>query len=151
MVKALGSRTPGLGPHSLLSSTKISSVSVESNAPPFIRFGMATLKVSSRRNFSEYTMELWFELEDIAKSTILSINCDSLIWQCESSRQFSSSYDIINFRGVTSIYLPIAWKLSIPTRIHVFLWLISHNKIMTRDNLKKRKLRKHEDCVFSLL
>ena len=32
--------------------------------------------------------------------------------------------------------------------IYIFLWLVSHNKIMTRDNLKRRHLNKPEDCAF---
>ena len=38
--------------------------------------------------------------------------------------------------------------MSPPPKIHVFLWLVSHNKIMTRDNLRKRRIIKPSDCVF---
>lgn len=32
--------------------------------------------------------------------------------------------------------------------MQVFLWLLSHNKLMTRHNLEKRKINKPLDCVF---
>lgn len=55
---------------------------------------------------------------------------------------------MINFRGVKPVYIPAVWKLHVPPKIHVFLWLVSHNKIMTRDNLRKRHKIKPLDCVF---
>lgn len=65
---------------------------------------------------------------------------DSLIWKYRLL--------IINFRGITPIYIPAVWSLHVPPKIHVFLWLVSHNRIMTRDNLKKRNIKKPEGCVF---
>ena len=29
------------------------------------------------------------------------------------------------------------WKLKVPPRIHIFLWLLANNKLLTRDNLAK--------------
>jgi hypothetical protein len=31
------------------------------------------------------------------------------------------------------------WKLTVPPRIHVFLWLVADNRLLTKDNLAKRK------------
>jgi hypothetical protein len=55
-------------------------------------------------------------------------------------------YAIVNFRGIQPIYLPYVWKLKIPPRIQVFLWLFSQNKIMTRDNLRTRGMVKPLEC-----
>jgi hypothetical protein len=52
-----------------------------------------------------------------------------------------SLYAVINFRGVTPIFIPAIWKIKVPPRIHVFLWLLSHNKIMKIDNLLKRGIK----------
>jgi hypothetical protein len=46
------------------------------------------------------------------------------------------------------LFIPAVWQLHIPPRVHIFLWLLGHNKLMTRDNLKKRNLNKPECCVF---
>lgn len=64
--------------------------------------------------------------------------------------QYSSIalYAIISFRGVVLFYIFAVWELLIPPRIHVFLWLLFHNKLMTRDNLEKRKFRNPKDRVF---
>ena len=95
-------------------------------------------------------MEQWRDLESIAQGVSLTSETDSLIWSYTSSGVYSSSslYAIINFRGVKRIFTPAVWKIVVPPRIHIFLWLLLNNKIMTRDNLKKRNLNKPEDCVF---
>ena len=46
------------------------------------------------------------------------------------------------------VYPPAVWKLRVPPKIHVFLWLLSNNKLMTRDNLRKRHIIKPLDCVY---
>jgi hypothetical protein len=57
-----------------------------------------------------------------------------------------SLYAIVNFRGVQPVYLPAVWDLKIPPRIQNFLWLFSQNKILTRDNLRKRGIPKPLEC-----
>lgn len=75
-------------------------------------------------------MELWYQLVEIASSIVYSEDPDSLIWQLENKGQYStsSSYHVINFRGVQPTYIPAVWTLKVPPKIHVFLWLLSHNK-----------------------
>jgi hypothetical protein len=31
------------------------------------------------------------------------------------------------------------WKIKVPPRIHIFLWLLANNKVLTRDNFVKRR------------
>jgi hypothetical protein len=95
-------------------------------------------------------MEQWYALESIAQNIMFSGEPDALVWQYTSSGVYSSSslYAVISFGGVKSVVFPALWKIIVPPRIHIFLWLIMHNKIMTRDNLKKRNLNKPETCVF---
>jgi hypothetical protein len=40
------------------------------------------------------------------------------------------------------------WKLQVPPRIHIFLWLLTKNKILTRDNLVKMKKLDDVTCLF---
>jgi hypothetical protein len=40
------------------------------------------------------------------------------------------------------------WKIHVPPRIHVFLWLVANNKILTRDNLAKRRDVDDKSCIF---
>jgi hypothetical protein len=37
------------------------------------------------------------------------------------------------------VHVHSVWKLKIPPKIHFFLWLVVHNKILTRNNLVKRQ------------
>ena len=95
-------------------------------------------------------MRQWFDLMEIVKSIVFTEEEDSLIWQLENKGVYSTSslYHVINFRGVIPVFIPALWKLNVPPRVHVFLWLLSHNKIMTKDNLRKRQIIKPEECLF---
>ena len=97
-----------------------------------------------RRTFSEDMIHQWFQIVDIARTVVLSNEEDHLVWQHESKGVYSSKsmYAIVNFRGVKQIFLPVVWSLRIPPRIHLFLWLFPQNKILTRDNLRKRGIPK---------
>lgn len=109
------------------------------------------IKLTFRRNFSPQMMELWYELQGIIKSTSLcSEEEDSLIWQYESKGVYTSGslYNIINFRGIQPVYIPSVWSVVVPPRVQVFLWLLSHNNLMTKDNLAKRGILKPPECVF---
>lgn len=109
-----------------------------------------TIKLSFRRSFSPRMMELWYELEVIVSSVSFNNDTDSLVWQYTASGSYTTTslYAIINYRGVTPIFIPFVWKLVVPPRIHIFPWLASYNKIMTRDNLQKRNMNKPLHCVF---
>lgn len=81
-------------------------------------------------------MLLWLDVVSIAQSIVYSADKDAIIWKYHPLGFYNvqSLYAINNFRGVFSVYTPVVWKLNIPPRIHVFLWLMANNKIFTRDN-----------------
>jgi hypothetical protein len=76
----------------------------------------------------------------VVTSIVYNTEEDCLIWAYESKGEYSSKslYAIINFRGVQPMFVPAVWKVIVPPRIQVFLWLPANNKIMTTDNLLKR-------------
>jgi hypothetical protein len=105
-------------------------------------------------------MDMWREIVEIAQTIIFSVEEDQLIWKYESKGVYSSKslYAVINFRGVQPVFPPSVWELKIPPRVQIFLWLLSQNKIMTRDNLRHRGIQKplvfelcSEDCLVSRL
>jgi hypothetical protein len=108
------------------------------------------VKLTFRRNFNAKQMEQWFDLEEICKSIIFTPDCDSFIWNYTANGQYSTSslYSIISFRGVTPTFIPAVWSLVVPPRVHIFLWLLANNKLMTRDNLENRKLGKPSNFEF---
>jgi hypothetical protein len=48
------------------------------------------------------------------------------------------------------LYTSSMWKLKVPSRVHVFLWLLANNKTLTRDNLAKSKTLEYKTYVFGL-
>lgn len=95
-------------------------------------------------------MRLWEEVVQLASTIVFSDNEYELVWQLTSNGVYStqSLYKIVKFRGVTPAHTPALWKIRVPPRVHSFLWLVSQNKILTRDNVSKRKKVDDETCVF---
>jgi hypothetical protein len=50
--------------------------------------------------------------------------------------------------GVRQIYTHVMWKIIVPPRLHIFLWLLSNNKTLTRNNLAKRRKVEDGTCLF---
>lgn len=84
---------------------------------------------------------MWDELTQIAGRITYTEDNDDIIRKYDSKGMYSvqSLYVVVNFRGVVPAHIPAVWNLNIPLRIHIFLWLLSNNKLLTRDNLSKRR------------
>lgn len=80
----------------------------------------------------------------------LSDEEDRMIWMYNSNGKYSvqSLYAVVNFRGITPVYVSSIWKLNIPPRVQFFLWLLSKNKLLTRDNLAKRREVSNATCLL---
>lgn len=48
-----------------------------------------------------------------------------------------SMYVVLNFGGIN---IHCVWKIKVPPKIYFFLWLLFHNKLLTRDNLVRDKV-----------
>jgi hypothetical protein len=46
------------------------------------------------------------------------------------------------------VFTPAVWKLVIPPRVQFFLWLLSKDKILTWDNLGRRRKVDNPSCLF---
>ena len=80
-----------------------------------------------------------------------SDDCDAIIWCFDNSSKFSvqSMYNtVVTFRGIQPVYTPVIWNLYVPPRVHIFLWLISNDKILTRANLAKRRTLEDLSCLL---
>jgi len=108
------------------------------------------LKISFRRRISLRLMQKWLDLVAIAESVNYNDDCDAIVWSFADSNSFSvqAVYKTINFRGVQPVYTPNIWGLNVPPRIHIFLWLLSNNKTLTRTNLAKRRHVEDVSCLF---
>lgn len=110
------------------------------------------LKCTFRRCVDDKLMNLWLEIVQVASTICFSDEEDSLIWKFTSNGVYSSQslYKIVNFRGILPVYVPAIWHLKIPPRVHFFLWLLSKNKLLTRDNLSLRRKVEDQTCLFCL-
>jgi hypothetical protein len=89
-------------------------------------------------------------LRVVVEQVNINDESDALIWWCDRVGEYSSHsfYAIINYRGVTPIYIPVIWSVNVSPKIHLFLWLLSHNKLATVDNLNKKGMSKPTHCCF---
>ena len=98
------------------------------------------VKLTFRRTFDDNMLEKWLELEEIVKSVVYKPGGDALVWVYNSNGIYSTSslYTIINFRGVQPVFIPAVWKIIVPPKVHIFLWLLSNNKLIRVDNLAEK-------------
>lgn len=93
---------------------------------------------------------MWFELLGIMENVVFAVEDDQIVWSFSSTSNFSvqSLYGVINHRGVIPVCVHTVWKLKIPPMVQIFLWLLSKNKLLTRDNLLKRRDIDDHTCLF---
>jgi hypothetical protein len=90
-------------------------------------------------------MLVWDDSREVVRSRV-ERGAYTPIWNCSSSGIYPSQscYAVINFRGAASIYISAVWNVKVPPKIHLFLWLLSHNKLATIANLNRKGLAKPE-------
>jgi hypothetical protein len=66
---------------------------------------------------------------------------DQIIWSFSSNGKFlvQSLYAVINHIGVMPVYVHAVWKLQIPPRVQILLWLLVNNMLLSIDNLAKHR------------
>jgi hypothetical protein len=84
------------------------------------------LRFTFTKTVDRRLMNVWLELKQIVSLVELVEEEDSIIWQYNSSGRYSvqSLYAIVNDRGVKPVYTPMMWNISVPSRVHIFLWLL---------------------------
>jgi hypothetical protein len=55
---------------------------------------------------------------------------------------------VVNDRGIRQIYTPVMWKIVVPPRLHIFPWFLANDKILTKNNLAKRRHVDDGSCLF---
>jgi hypothetical protein len=61
-----------------------------------------------------------------------------------------SFYAIINYRGITPIYIPAVWNIVVPPKVQLFMWLLSHNKLDIVITLRRKSYQNLSNVVFVL-
>jgi hypothetical protein len=82
----------------------------------------------------------------------LGVGADRPIWKFTKSRKFTvkSLYSKLSAVGVDRSFKQL-WKARIPLKIKIWLWLIWHNAIATKDNMRKRNWDGNYTCSFCLV
>ncbi|KAM3272212.1 hypothetical protein ACQJBY_042422 [Aegilops geniculata] len=129
---------------------EIYTIANEHNQPIADLWDGTNLKITFRRCVDNKLLHLWVDLLSIAQAIILNDEEDAIIWKFESNGRYSvrSMYGIVNFRGVCPIHIPKIWQLHVPPNIHIFLWLLAHDKLLFRSNLSKRQHLDDLTCLF---
>ena len=110
-----------------------------------------SLNVSFRRNFTGNNLRDWMDLGHRVANIQLRVNKDIGIWQLHKSGQFSvrSMYSALLDVRVLPINKPV-WKLKIPLKVKVFIWLLHRGVILTKDNLAKHNWKGSKQCCFCM-
>jgi hypothetical protein len=92
----------------------------------------------------------WLKIQQIAQTINLSSIQHSLIWKWEANGLYSvkSMYVVVNFGGIKPVDIHCVCKIKVPQKFTFFLWLLFHNKLLTKDNLVKRQSVDDLTCVF---
>jgi len=95
-------------------------------------------------------MLLWYEFLEVTENIAFIDDEDQIIWGYSSNGKYSvqSLYAVVNHSGVIPAYVHTVWKLHIPPRVQNFLWLLSKNRLLARDNLAKWTEVLDQSCVF---
>jgi zinc-binding in reverse transcriptase len=89
-------------------------------------------------------------LLSIISNMQLSSDLNSIFWYLDKSGIFTvhSMYKFLNSGGVHTPLVRSVWSLRIPLKFKLFLWIATHNCILTRDNLLHRGWQGPASCVF---
>ncbi|XVE98252.1 hypothetical protein REPUB_Repub03eG0089700 [Reevesia pubescens] len=73
---------------------------------------------------------------------------DKVIWIASSNGEFSvsSAYDILLERVSATGLWNLIWKAILPPRIRYFLWLVAHNKLLTKEECFRRRMVTSPTC-----
>jgi hypothetical protein len=104
------------------------------------------LRLSFRRTFSAEMMQVSSDLCAVMEQ--VNLNEDCLVLYKKWGVLIPVCYAVISFRDVTPVHIPAIWNIVVPQKNHLFLWLLSHNKLATVDNLNRKGFSKPNQCCF---
>jgi hypothetical protein len=116
-----------------------------------------TVADAARRNWF-FTYRRWLsaellvqdgEMRDKLNRIVLTQGNDSLVWDWTKNGQFTvkSVYKNLSRAGIDRSFKHL-WKAKIPLKIKVWLWLIWHNAIATKDTMLERGWTGNPFCQF---
>jgi hypothetical protein len=119
------------------------------NAPVADIFRTRPLNITFRRSLETENLDAWNHLVLRVVQVHLRERTYIFRWslKCDGNFFVSSMYQTLLDTNIVphNSYL---WKIKIPLKIKVFLWLLYREAILTKDNLVKRNWHGNEMCSF---
>jgi zinc-binding in reverse transcriptase len=106
--------------------------------------------LSFNRNLTVTLNTQLLELYNKLAQVQLGTEEDSITWRWSNSGVFTTNsyYYWLEFGGIKSPQFQITWSAYISLKIKIFLWLVQKNKILTKENLRKRGWQGDTKCIF---
>jgi hypothetical protein len=98
--------------------------------------------LSFRRRMTDNLQGLFDELVALCSDFSLSSHEDKPVWRLGNKGFTVNSLYKKNSLDQIKVPYRFLWKSKLPQKIKVFLWLVIRNKILTKDNLKKKEIGK---------
>ena len=108
-----------------------------------------TLNITFRRSLTRNKWDKWLELVNRLMHISLSNSQDVFVWSLTPSRIFfvkSMYLDLLN--NQPKYMHKFIWKMKVPLKIKIFMWLLHRKVILTKDNLIKRNWQGNQRCYF---
>ena len=93
------------------------------------------LNIQFRRYFTGQNWESWKRLVGRLMRVNLSNEKEQCVWNLMDNGSFMVQFMYMDYMHGHTPYL---WKLKVPLKIKVFMWLLQRKIILTKDNLAKR-------------
>ena len=105
--------------------------------------------VRSRRTLHDESSETWDHIKDACDSVVLNEQKDVIKWYLTSNGEYTlkSCYRFLIQSGYKYLH-KFLWKVKMPPRVKVCMWLTLRNSILTKDNLLRGVWNGDSKCPF---
>ncbi|XP_020266417.1 uncharacterized protein LOC109841906 [Asparagus officinalis] len=106
-----------------------------------------------KRSISDSSTYAKIDLMNHIGLHIVTNNVDIPTWSLTSNGSFSikSHYSFLNTRGILSAYYKTVWNPVMPSKFQFFIWLLSKNRLHTKENLIKKGWQGDSTCILCVL
>lgn len=57
-------------------------------------------------------------------------------------------YDVVNNMVFRHVFTNVMYKITVSLRLHISMWLLANNKVLTRENMTNRRKVDDQSCLF---
>jgi hypothetical protein len=107
------------------------------------------IQITFRSWLTPELQECWDHVLQDVQNFDLQEDEDIVLWKMEKNRKFSvkSLYNALTKNDAGPSHR-IIWKGKVPQKIKYFMWLMTNNVVLTKDNLTRRKWSGNPVCHF---